>query len=131
MSLTEMDGDAARRIRSRAEIRWIHRDRIKVARSAAMAITHDYDIRGLVLSGVFIVNQGEEPVTYRAGEIFDVPPAAATPRRSGRREQGLWWGGNIGGAWEAPSLCAEVSVGMVSGGVTVELAHDAYAHEPY
>ena len=35
--------------------------------------THDYDIRGLVLSGVFIVNQDEAPVTYRAGEIFDVP----------------------------------------------------------
>jgi quercetin dioxygenase-like cupin family protein len=35
--------------------------------------THDYDIRGLVLSGVFIVNQGDAPVTYRAGDIFDVP----------------------------------------------------------
>lgn len=35
--------------------------------------THDYDIRGLVLSGVFIVNQGEKPVTYRAGDIFNVP----------------------------------------------------------
>lgn len=35
--------------------------------------THDYSIRGLVLSGVFIVNQGEKPVTYRAGEIFNVP----------------------------------------------------------
>ena len=35
--------------------------------------THDYAIRGLVLSGVFIVNQGEKPMTYRAGDIFDVP----------------------------------------------------------
>lgn len=35
--------------------------------------THDYDIRGLVLSGIFIVNQGVAPVTYRAGEIFNVP----------------------------------------------------------
>jgi quercetin dioxygenase-like cupin family protein len=35
--------------------------------------THDYDIRGLVLSGIFIVNQSDAPVTYRAGEIFDVP----------------------------------------------------------
>ena len=35
--------------------------------------THDYDIRGLVIDGVFIVNQGEKPVTYRAGEIFNVP----------------------------------------------------------
>jgi quercetin dioxygenase-like cupin family protein len=35
--------------------------------------THDYDIRGLVLDGVFIVNQGDAPVTYRAGDIFFVP----------------------------------------------------------
>ena len=35
--------------------------------------THDYDIRGLVLSGIFIVNQGDKPVTYCAGDIFDVP----------------------------------------------------------
>jgi quercetin dioxygenase-like cupin family protein len=35
--------------------------------------THDYDIRGLVLSGIFIVDQGEKPVTYRAGDIFNVP----------------------------------------------------------
>src|SRR5262249_18368032 len=34
---------------------------------------HDYDIRGLVLDGIFIVNQGDKPVTYRAGEIFVVP----------------------------------------------------------
>lgn len=34
---------------------------------------HDYDIKGLVLDGIFIVNQGEAPVTYRAGEIFVVP----------------------------------------------------------
>jgi quercetin dioxygenase-like cupin family protein len=35
--------------------------------------THDDDIRGLVLDGVFIVNQGEVPVTYRASDIFFVP----------------------------------------------------------
>lgn len=35
--------------------------------------THDYDIRGLVLDGVFIVKQDDKPVTYRAGEIFAVP----------------------------------------------------------
>jgi quercetin dioxygenase-like cupin family protein len=35
--------------------------------------THDYAVRGLVPSGVFIVNQGDAPVTYRAGEFFDVP----------------------------------------------------------
>jgi quercetin dioxygenase-like cupin family protein len=33
---------------------------------------HDYDIRGLVLDGIFIVDQGEKPVTYRAGDIFVV-----------------------------------------------------------
>jgi quercetin dioxygenase-like cupin family protein len=37
--------------------------------------THDYDIRGLVLDGIFIVNQGDAPVTYRAGDIFFVPAA--------------------------------------------------------
>jgi uncharacterized cupin superfamily protein len=26
-----------------------------------------------VLDGIFIVNQGEKPVTYRAGDIFNVP----------------------------------------------------------
>ena len=26
-----------------------------------------------MLSGIFIVNDGGKPVTYRAGEIFDVP----------------------------------------------------------
>jgi quercetin dioxygenase-like cupin family protein len=35
--------------------------------------THDYDIRGLVIDGIFIVDQGDKPVTYRPGEIFDVP----------------------------------------------------------
>ena len=35
--------------------------------------THDYDISGLVLSGVFIVDQGEKPGTYRAGDVFFVP----------------------------------------------------------
>jgi quercetin dioxygenase-like cupin family protein len=35
--------------------------------------THGYDIRALVLDGVFIVNQGEAPMTYRAGDIFFLP----------------------------------------------------------
>jgi quercetin dioxygenase-like cupin family protein len=35
--------------------------------------THDYDIRGLVLDGIFIVRQGDKSVTYRAGDIFTVP----------------------------------------------------------
>ena len=34
---------------------------------------HDYDIRGLVIDGIFIVTQDDKPVTYRAGEIFAVP----------------------------------------------------------
>jgi quercetin dioxygenase-like cupin family protein len=34
---------------------------------------HDYDIRGLVLDGTFIVSQNDRPVTYLAGEVFDVP----------------------------------------------------------
>jgi quercetin dioxygenase-like cupin family protein len=35
--------------------------------------THDYDIRGLVLDGIFIVKQDDELMIYRAGEIFAVP----------------------------------------------------------
>ena len=34
---------------------------------------HDYDIRGLVLEGIFIVAQDDQPVTYRTGEVFAVP----------------------------------------------------------
>jgi quercetin dioxygenase-like cupin family protein len=34
---------------------------------------HDYDVRGLVLDGVFIVWQGDQSVTYRTGDIFAVP----------------------------------------------------------
>ena len=33
---------------------------------------HDYDIRGLVLDGIFIVAQDNKPVTYRAGDVFFV-----------------------------------------------------------
>jgi len=33
---------------------------------------HLFEIRGLVLSGTFVVRQTGEPVTYRAGEIFSV-----------------------------------------------------------
>jgi quercetin dioxygenase-like cupin family protein len=35
--------------------------------------THDYDIRGLVLDGIFIVRHGDQSVTYRTGDIFTVP----------------------------------------------------------
>jgi len=34
---------------------------------------HDYDIRGLVLDGIFIVRQDDRPTTYRAGDVFAVP----------------------------------------------------------
>jgi quercetin dioxygenase-like cupin family protein len=34
---------------------------------------HDYDIRGMVLDGVFIVKQGDQSVAYRTGDIFEVP----------------------------------------------------------
>jgi quercetin dioxygenase-like cupin family protein len=38
---------------------------------------HDYDIRGMVLDGVFIVSQGDQSVTYRTGDIFAVPGGKA------------------------------------------------------
>jgi quercetin dioxygenase-like cupin family protein len=34
---------------------------------------HDYDIRGLVVDGTFTVWQNNEPVCYRAGQVFAVP----------------------------------------------------------
>ena len=34
---------------------------------------HDYDIRGLVLDGIFIVRQNDQPIAYRAGQVFAVP----------------------------------------------------------
>jgi quercetin dioxygenase-like cupin family protein len=42
-------------------------------RPANAGHAHDYDIKGLVLDGVFIVYQDGNPVTYRAGEVFAVP----------------------------------------------------------
>jgi quercetin dioxygenase-like cupin family protein len=42
-------------------------------RPANDAHAHDYDIRGLVLDGTFIVKQHDHAVTYRAGEVFAVP----------------------------------------------------------
>ena len=33
---------------------------------------HHYDVRGLVLNGLFTVIQNEQPVHYRPGEIFFV-----------------------------------------------------------
>lgn len=34
---------------------------------------HDYDIRGLVLEGLFTVIQDGQPVLYSAGDVFAVP----------------------------------------------------------
>ncbi|MCG6204280.1 cupin domain-containing protein [Rhodopseudomonas sp. HC1] len=33
---------------------------------------HHFEIRGLVLSGVFVVRQAGEPVVYRSGQVFAV-----------------------------------------------------------
>ena len=33
---------------------------------------HLFEIRGLVLSGTFVVRQTDEPVSYRSGEIISV-----------------------------------------------------------
>jgi len=33
---------------------------------------HHFEIRGLVISGTFVVRQTGEPVTYRSGQIFSV-----------------------------------------------------------
>lgn len=47
-------------------------------RPANDAHAHDYDIRGLVLDGIFIVKEeGGRPVTYRPGEIFAVAAGRA------------------------------------------------------
>ena len=42
-------------------------------RRLAAGHAHEYDIKGLVLDGVFIVYQDGNPATYRAGEVFAVP----------------------------------------------------------
>ncbi len=33
---------------------------------------HHFEIRGLVISGTFVVRQTDEPVVYRSGQIFSV-----------------------------------------------------------
>jgi quercetin dioxygenase-like cupin family protein len=33
---------------------------------------HHFEIRGLVISGTFVVRQTGEPVVYRSGEVFSV-----------------------------------------------------------
>jgi quercetin dioxygenase-like cupin family protein len=42
-------------------------------RPANAGHAHDYDIRGLVLDGVFTVIRDSKPETYRAGDVFAVP----------------------------------------------------------
>ena len=42
-------------------------------RPANTAHCHDYNIRGVVLDGLFVVTQEGQAVSYRAGEIFAVP----------------------------------------------------------
>ena len=46
-------------------------------RPANDAHGHDFAVRGLVLAGAFTVVRDKAPVTYRAGEVFDV--AAGVP----------------------------------------------------
>jgi quercetin dioxygenase-like cupin family protein len=67
--------DESSRVRGRAQGCRIYEIESKALdpRPVNSGHTHDYDIRGLVLSGIFIVNQGDAPVTYRVGEIFAVP----------------------------------------------------------
>jgi quercetin dioxygenase-like cupin family protein len=42
-------------------------------RPANAGHAHDYDIRGLVLDGIFVVIRDGKPETYRAGDVFAVP----------------------------------------------------------
>lgn len=65
---------AARRLRNRAESGGYVEIETKAIepRPANTAHAHDYDIRGLVLDGIFIVAQDNKPVTYRAGDVFFV-----------------------------------------------------------
>lgn len=42
------------------------------ARPANSVHAHEFDIKGLVLEGIFIVKEDDRPTTYRAGEVFAV-----------------------------------------------------------
>jgi quercetin dioxygenase-like cupin family protein len=42
-------------------------------RPANAGHAHDYDIKGLVLDGIFTVIRDGKPETYRPGEVFAVP----------------------------------------------------------
>lgn len=44
---------------------------------------HDYAIRGLVLTGTFIVVADDRDVAYRPGEIFEVPKGSAHHEKTG------------------------------------------------
>jgi hypothetical protein len=52
---------------------------------------HLFAIRGLVLSGAFIVTQDREPVTYGPGQIFGVAEGNCTTSRSDQKARGCWW----------------------------------------
>ncbi len=51
---------------------------------------HLFEIRGLDLSGTFVVRQTGEPVAYRAGEIFPSPMASCTTSGSKRAARRFW-----------------------------------------
>ena len=59
---------------------------------------HGYDIKGLVLDGLFTVIQDGKPKAHRAGDVFSVPAGTTLRRRSGRKGRRFWWGRSIEGA---------------------------------
>jgi quercetin dioxygenase-like cupin family protein len=66
-------------------------------RPANAGHAHDYDIRGLVLDGIFVVIRDGKPETYRAGDVFAVPAGKSHPRRSACRARGSSPAANISG----------------------------------
>ena len=46
--------------------------KVLAPRPANGAHQHPYSIRGYVVSGTFIVEQDDKPVSYQPGQIFDV-----------------------------------------------------------
>jgi hypothetical protein len=65
--------------------------------------THDYDMRGRVLSRVFIENHGDKPVTYRAGDVFNVSAGSSHPEEIG--PQGARIVGVLGGLVSNAKSC--------------------------
>jgi quercetin dioxygenase-like cupin family protein len=54
-------------------------------RPANTGHAHDYDIRGLVLDGLFIVIRDGKPETYRPGDVFAVPAGKSHSEEIGPR----------------------------------------------